>query len=273
MKKAVNILRIALAVILILVLVIMILIDVVGSRALKMGIEIAATKALNVSVSIGDIDLSLTGGKLGIENLSIDNPQGYQHDKMLELSEARIAVDIKSLLSDTVNIKEIYLDGMDVVLEQRGVSGNNIQDIISSIETKEKEPSRPSEPSGKKLHIDNLEIVNVTVKAKLLPVPGKADTITLKLAPIRMTNLGADNKLDTARLSSKILLAIADGVAKQGAGVLPSKMVDAMKSTLDKTAELGQAATKEGKKIIETGKDIGKDITKGLKGLFKPKEK
>jgi uncharacterized protein involved in outer membrane biogenesis len=284
MKKGRKSLRITVATILIVVLVILILIDVFAGHAVKLGIEVGATKALNVAVKVGGVNLALTRGRFGIEKLSIDNPPGYQHDKMLELDEARIAVNITSLLGDTVNIKEIYLDGMEVVLEQR-MTGNNIQDIISSIETKEKKPSKPAEPSeapGKKLHVESLEISNVTVKAKLLPVPGKKDTVILKLSPIKMTNLGADNKMDTAKLSSKILLAIADGVARQGAGILPSDMVDTMKSSLDKTMALGKTAAAEGKKVIESsadvgkdviegGKDIGKEIGEGLKGIFKRK--
>lgn len=285
MKKKSKILRTLVATTLIIILLILIAIDIFGSKAIKIGIETAATKTLNVGVTVGGIDLSLTRGSLGIKNLSIANPPGYQHKKLLELKNASVTVEIKSLLSDTVNIKEIYLNGFDVVLEQRGLT-NNIQDIISSIEKKEKapsEPSEPTEPSGKKLHIDNLEISNVTVKAKLLPVPGKQDTITLELSPIIMTDLGADNKLDMATLSSKILLAIADGVAKQGAGVLPSDMVNTMKSTLGRTMQLGGTAAEEGKKILETStdigkdviensKDIGKEITEGLKGLFEPKK-
>ena len=136
---------------------------------------------------------------------------------------------------------------------------------------KTQEPNQP--PSGKKLQIDNLEITNTTVKVKLLPVPGKADTVTLQLAPIKMTNLGSDQKLDMAALSSKILAAIAQGIAEQGAGILPDDMVNTMKSTLAKTAELGKEA-------VKTGMDLGKgaiktteDLTKGLKGLLKPKEK
>jgi hypothetical protein len=279
MKKGLQSLRIIVAAVLIAVVVILILINAFAGRAVKLGIEVGATKALNVAVKVRDVSLSLTGGKLGLTELSIDNPPGYQHDKMLELNKARVAVDIKSLLSDTVNIKEIYLDGVDVVLEQRGVSGNNIQDIISSIETKEKEPSRPAEPSGKKLHIDSLEISNVTVKAKLLPIPGKGDTVTLKLSPIKMTNLGGDNKMDVAKLSSKILLAIADGVVRQGAGVLPGDMVNTMKSSVSRTMELGKTAAEEGKKVVESGKDaieggkdIGKELGEGLKGIFKRKE-
>jgi hypothetical protein len=276
MKKPLKILRIVLLVILILILVISVLVHLFAGRALKIGIEAGGTKALNVGVSVSDAELSILGGEVSIENLVIDNPPGYQHDKLLELKEGRVKVDIRSLMGDVVKIREIKLDGINVVLEQRGVSGNNLQDVIKAIPTSEPKPKEEAkeevEGPGKKLQIDNLEITNVTVKAKLLPVPGKADTVTMKLKPIVMTNLGSDEKMDMAKLSGKILLAITSGVAEQGAGVLPDGMVNTMKSTLGKTVELGKTATEEGKKLIEEGAETGKGILEGFKGLLKPKK-
>ena len=276
MKKFAKIAYVILFVVLILVLAAAMAVKFFAGWAVKTGIETAATKALNVGVSVGNVNLSILAGKIEIENLSISNPPGYQYDRLLGLKKAKIEVAMKSLLGETVDIREINLDGVEVFLEQRGVSGNNLQDIISSIPARE---SGKSEGGGKKLRIDNLEITNVTVKAKLLPIPGKSDTVTLKLSPIKMTNLGGDNKLDTAGLSSKVLWAIADGVTRQGTDILPNELVNAMKSTLGKTAELGEAISKEGGNIIkagkgaiEEGKDIGKGITEGFKGLFKPKK-
>ncbi|MHC4174423.1 MAG: DUF748 domain-containing protein [Planctomycetota bacterium] len=275
MKKALKNLRIILLVIVILVVAVVVVVDLFVDRVVKIGIEAAATKTLNVGVSVDKADLSIMGGKLALQNLLINNPPGYEHDKLLELKDAKIAVDIKSLLSDVVHIREIKLDGVDVVLEQRSISANNLHDVIKAI------PSGPevqggSEAAGKKLHIDNLEISNVTVKIKLLPVIGKADTVTLKLSPIKMTNLGSDNKLDTAALSGKILLAIATGVAKQGVGVLPKEMVDTMKSTLSETIDVSKRAIEDGeeigKELIKDAEDIGRGITEGLKGLLKPKK-
>jgi uncharacterized protein involved in outer membrane biogenesis len=211
-------------------------------------------------------------GKLGISNLLINNPPGYQYDKLLELKDTQIEVDVKSLLGNRVNIRKIKLDGVNVVLEQRGITSNNLQDVAKTISDKRKAKGE-SERSGRKLHIDNLEISNVTVKAKLLPVPGKADTITLELDPIVMTDLGSDNKLDMAELSGKILLAIAAGVVDKGTGVLPNEMTSTMKSTLGTTVELGKTATKEGKKLLEEGKDSGKELIEGFKGLLKKPKK
>ncbi|MGA1980689.1 MAG: AsmA family protein [Sedimentisphaerales bacterium] len=272
MKKSLKAVWVILLAVLILAAVVAIAIDVFAERALKAGIEVAATKALNVGVSVGKVDLSIMAGKLGISNLLINNPPGYQYNKLLELKNAQIEVDVKSLLSERVNIRRIRLDGVNVVLEQR-ITNNNLLDVVKTISNEQEVKGKPEKRGGKKLHIDNLEISNVIVKAKLLPIPGKADTITLELDPIVMTDLGSDNKLDTAELSSKILLAIAAGVAEKGTGVLPDEMTSTMKSTLGKTIELGKTATKEGKKLLEGGKDSGKELIEGFKGLLKkPKE-
>ena len=238
---------------------------------LRVGIETAATEALSVGVSIDDLDISILKGTVEIDGLIVKNPAGYTYKNLLELGHGRVTANIGSLLDDTVRIKELKLDTIDLVIEQKALS-NNLQDIIKAIPSGEPKAEEETKKPSKKLRIDNLEITNVTVKAKLLPVPGRIDTITLKLDPIRMNDLGSDDKLTVAKLTGKILSAIAGGVAEQGVGVLPEGMTDTMKATLSKTAGLGKAATEEGKKLIEEGKDVGKELVEGFKGLLKPKK-
>ncbi|MHC4645977.1 MAG: hypothetical protein ACYTBJ_10765 [Planctomycetota bacterium] len=267
MKKSLRILRVVLLAVIVLVILVGISVHLFVDRALKMGIEVAGTKALNVAVSVDDVDLSILGGSVGFGNLVIDNPEGYRHDRLLELKDAHVAVRLKSLMSDVVNIKDIKLVGVNVVLEQKGLS-NNLQDIVKSIPAGDEK--KEAEPSGKKLHIDNLELSEVEVKVKFLPVPGRVDTIPIKLDPIRMTHLGSDDKLDAAGLMGKILVAIAGGIAEQGAGILPDEIIGSLRGELKR---LGSASADLGKDVLDGTKDIGKGITDGIGGLFKPKKK
>jgi hypothetical protein len=273
MKKLPKLLLVVLSVVLVLVIGAVVAVGFFADSALKVAIETAGTKALNVDVSVDDVDLAITAGGLGLSGLTIDNPPGYKHDKLLELSDAKIKVETRSLLSDDVRIRDIKLDGMNLVLEQKGLS-NNLNEVIKTIKRGEE---AKAEPSGKRLHIDNLEISNTKVRLKVLPVPGKVDTITLPLSTIKMTNLGSDDKLDVAALSGKILLAIAGGIAEQGAGILPDEIVGTMASTLGKTIDIGKGILEggagAGKEVIKGTGDIGKGITKGLKGILKRKEK
>ncbi|MHC4361353.1 MAG: DUF748 domain-containing protein [Planctomycetota bacterium] len=269
MKKARKVVRIVLLAVVILIVVVAAAIRLFADRAVKMGIETAGSKALNVGVKVQDVDLSILGGSIGFQNLAIDNPPGYQQEKLLELKDAYIAVNVKSLLSDVVNIEDIKLVGANLVVEQKGISSNNLRDIMKSIPAKKEQ----QEPSGKKLHIDNLELSEVTVRVNLLPVSGKSDTVTLKLKHIKMTDLGGDNELDVAGLSRKILLALAGGIAEQGEGVLPDEIIGSLSDQLKRLGALSGAWLDEGGRILKEGTDLGKDIAEGLTGLFKSKEK
>lgn len=275
MKKALITILVA---ILIVVVIVAVLVNRFGDRALKVGIETAATKVLGVAVTVEDVSLSLFGGTLDLKGLVISNPAGYEHPNLLELGTAHVDVDVKSLLSDTVNIEEIRLDGVTVVIEQKGLS-NNLNVVLAAIPSGAQQEDKPEQERapGKKLQIANLEVSNVKVKVKLLPIPGRADTVELNLAPIKMTNLGSDKKLDTAMLTGKILTAIAKGVAQQGAGVLPKEITGQIKSTLTEQGaiviETGKKVIEEskdlGKDVIEKGKDVGQDALDALKGIFK----
>lgn len=234
-----------------------------ADMAVKMGIESQGTKALTVGVKVGGVHLSILGGSLELNKLAVDNPPGYQFKKLLELDNAFTSVNIGSLMSDIVDIKELKLNGANVVIEQKGIN-NNMQDIMTAMKKKEKPPQQEG---GKKLRIDKLEITNVVVQAKLLPVPGKEETVTLKLAPITMNNLGGDNKMDTAELVSKVLIAIADGIAQQGDGVLPADMMNSVKSSLSNIEKvLG-----DGNDLMKQGGELKKELG-GLKGIFGPKD-
>ena len=254
MTKNLKILRLIVLVILVLIVVFMIAVNFFADSAVKAGIESTATEALKVEVSVSDVDLSIVSGKLVLQNFSIGNPPAYQHDKLLVLRNTEIEVEAKSLLSDVVNIKQIRIDHVDVIIEQHSISENNLHDVLQAAsETDE----------WKKLRIDNLEISEITVKVDLMTNSEQIEPVTLVLSPIRMTNLGRDNKMDIAALLKQIILVIADSVVEEGIGVLPTDIVGTMTSTLSKTINLGT-------RIMEGKEDIGREITEGLRNLLKP---
>ena len=268
-KKVIKFIAILLIV---LILAIVILFKLFGTSAIKTGIEVAGTQTLRVPVTVGDVSLALLSGKAGIDDLVIANPAGYANETMMEIGKGRVDLAVKSLMSDTVRIENVLLENVSVTLEQKGLT-NNIQQILNSLPKSEeetpKEESAKPETSGKKLEITHLELTDINVNVKLLPIPGKADTLTLKLAPIKMENLGSDSKMDMAVLTNKILLAIVAGIAEQGAGILPDAITGPMGDTLKALGDVSGALIKETGKILEGGGEIGKDLLDGTKDIGK----
>ena len=245
-----------------------------GNRALRVGIETGATKALKVDVGLEEVSLSIFRGRMSLSNLTIGNPEGYQHEKLMTLGTSKVDVNVKSLMSDTVNIEQIKFGDMSIVVEQKGLT-NNLQEILDSLPKKEGKSKQeekeevPEGTAGKNLKISELEIRDVDVSVKLLPVPGRADTVTFKLAPIKMSNLGTDDKLSLAELLAKILGAIAGGVVEQGGDLLPTEMIDPLKTAV---SERGGELIEAGVGILEGSEDAGKKVTEALQGLFEKQD-
>lgn len=94
----------------------------------KEGIEHYGSKALGVNVSVGGVEISTENGRGAIRNMVIGNPSGYAGAKAMEIAEASVSLDVKSLRSDLVVIREINIDGPHIEFEL--VSGKSNFEVI-----------------------------------------------------------------------------------------------------------------------------------------------
>jgi hypothetical protein len=264
--KAKGILRKVLIAVLVLLIVLVIAFNLFGDAAITKGVKLGATKALGVNVGVGGVHLRMLLGKVSINDLVVDNPAGYSNKTLLTLGSASVKANIGSMLSDTIRIHEIKLDGIDVDVEQKGLS-TNLQDLLNNMKSTEQAPA-PEKPApgekkpGKKLVIDSLEITNVKVRVKVLGGP----EIPLVLKTIKMENIGAGGEsVDVAKLTAKILAAIAAGIAEQGAGILPGDITGGLKNGLQGLENVGGDLLKGGKGVIDQGGGL-------LKGIFEKKK-
>jgi hypothetical protein len=265
MKSAKKILAYAVVSIAVILLVLIIGFHIFGAGMIKAVVEKTASSTLGVPVTVKSINLSILRGQVEIKGLVVKNPPGYANETLLELGDGIVNLDIGSLMSDTIKIQLVKLDDTKLTIEQKGLT-NNLNEILDKLPKEEKEAAPKTEKPGKNLTVNKLEITNTNVSVKLLPIPGKSDTVSLKLDTIVMENLGTDKKLSVASLVSKVIGALASGIAKQGAGVLPDDMVKGLGSTLGKTAELGKDA-------VKSTTEAGKNVVEGVKGLFGDKKK
>jgi len=281
--KAKTLIMRGLVTVVVIVVIIVLAVQLFGDRALRMGIETAGSRALAVPVTLDEASLSILGGDVNLEALQIHNPEGYSLPTLLELDRGRVETHWSGLLGDPVRIDRIRLDGVVVVLEQKGLK-NNLAEVLGAIDRGQ--PAESSEP-GKALRIGELVIQDVKVQAKLLPLPGRAEDVELTLKPIRMTDLGTDSKLDMAELIARVVVAIAGGIVEQGGDMLPTEMLGPMKDLFSQPGRLLKLAggklrtealkqgVEAGKALIEQGKeqakqkveDIGEGVKEEIKGV------
>ena len=269
MAKAKKIVTSSVVILIALILVVSLAIHFFGNSAVKAGIEAVGSKTLGVGVNVNRVDLSILGGRLNMKNFEISNPEGYQSQHFMKMGAADVKLKVSSLLSQTVEIDKMQFDNIVLTLEQKGLT-NNLQQILNNLPKSEEKPAEKTPPKegGKNLHIKDLLINGATVNVNLL-VPGKADTLSFDLAPIHMTDIGSDSKVDLAKLIGNVLIAMAEGVAEKGKDILPTEMIGPLTDTLRQT---GTQILEQGKDVLKEGSDLGQGIGEAVHGLLKKKE-
>ena len=119
-------------------------------------------------------------GKYSITKLTLGNPEGYPVPTAFSVSNVAVDVEMSSLLSDTIHIREIsIIDPYASYVSNNGT--NNFEWILAHVNEKigpKKEKEKDKEPS-KKVVIDKLTIAGTRVKLKILPeMPIPTITIT-----------------------------------------------------------------------------------------------
>jgi hypothetical protein len=266
MKKLIRAFLIIIVVLIVLAIGVVVAAILLADKAVQSAVEKTGTRTLNMAVKVGKANASLLSGAVGLHEITVANPKGYQGPALLKLQEVNIKADLASLLGKEVLIKDMKLDNMEMFVEQKGLQ-NNLYEVIK--------PLRGHKPTGKGLVIDSLEIANVTVHVNMPAIPGQTQSVDLKLASIQMVELGRNEKMDTAMLIGKILLAVAAGIAEQGAGILPKETVGDLSSVLDKAIDIGKIILNPGGKTPDgQQKDsLGKTVTDGIKDLLGGKKK
>jgi hypothetical protein len=235
---------------------------------LKVAIEKAGSQQLGVGVSVKKVRLSIFNGSIAISGLKIKNPAGYQYENMLEVASISAKADTGSLFSDVVEVKQIDINDIAVVIEQKGLA-SNLSEVLKNTkdDSEAKTETKPVEGKGKNIHITSLDIANIGVTAKLLPIPGKADSVKLKIAKLHLSDIGG-KKTSLGEVTGKIFKAISAAIASQGAGIIPDNMVGSINDSLESIGKTGE-------EILKTGEQAGKEIEKAtdqLKGLFEKKK-
>jgi hypothetical protein len=250
-------------------IVIIFLVVVIGlisiDGILRTGIQTAIKKQLKVESSVAKVSLKIFSGTIEITDLKIGNPQGYQFENILEAKSIFVKTSLGNLLSNPIEIEQIKIDGMVMDIEQKGLT-NNINEILKAMPKKEKSTSQ-EEKASKSVHITALDINYLTVKSKLLPLPGKADVAALTIPSLHLTNLGGE-KTSLADAIGKVFTEVTNAVVKNGQTVLPKDMLDSMSNSLEGNF---QNITEEGQKALEQTGEQMKKATESLKGIFKQK--
>ena len=248
--------------IVIMLVIVAIISPFVIDNILKVSIEKAIKKQLNVDASVGRVHLNIAAGSIEVNDLTIGNPPGYEFKNILELKSISIKANVRSLASGTIEVNEVNLNNAAVAIEQKGLT-SNLNDILKSTK-KPKAETEKTEQKGKNVHVASVDIQDINVTAKLLPVPGKLDTVRLKISRLHLSDIGG-KKTTLADVAGKIFTEISNAIVREGSNIIPSDVLGPINENIGQARE----------KVLKTEEEMKKEVkgaTEGLKGLFKKKK-
>ncbi|MGE4557368.1 MAG: hypothetical protein AB7D07_11140 [Desulfovibrionaceae bacterium] len=162
---------------------------------IRNGVESFASKALGVDVSLESASVSFLSGSGDLVGLRASNPKGYPARDALAVQRIHVSLDLASLFSDVIVIREIVVED-PVVHFSTGPDGSNINRLLqnarSSADTAEKKASAQGteKKAGKprQVVVDELRITGGRVSLGL--AQADARTPDIPIDPIVMRNLG-----------------------------------------------------------------------------------
>lgn len=245
-----------------------------SAKALEQG----STYALGVPTTIESIDgdLGLSSSGLAFNGLRVANPAGFGDDPFLGIRTLSATVGTMSVLSDTVQVPSITLDGFELnlvqVLERSNAAvilGNLAQ--LSSGDSTDETPDEPSSDvqASKVLDIERVDITGVKTSFRLELSPGVEKKWEYELPPLHLDFSGDDrsSEMTLADLSAEIVDEVLRVALEQAEGVLPADAMAQVNAAMGDLEGKAKSMLEEAADGLE--EDAKKAFDKGIGDLFK----
>ena len=218
----------------------------------KSGVETAGPQLTKGPLRLAKANLSPFSGMARMTGLFVGNPEGWKSDSAIKVGDVKVALNVRSALSDTVIIDTIHIEAPEITYET-ALTGSNLGKILENIEAFAGGGGKPAETtsstSSKKFRVKDIQIHGAKVHLSAL-----GRQITVPLAEIRVQNVGTDGNAATmGELAQAIIKPLLASVTKAAA---------------EAATGLTQGATHLGKGALTNQLD---KAAGGLKDLFKTK--
>lgn len=218
---------------------------------LRRGIEIAASNALGTQVTVSGVSLSPLSGEGSIRGLQIANPEGFDAPTLMDLGSLELAVNLKSLVSDVIEIERVIVNDVQVTYETT-VINDNIRTLLANLPNANAAPvveASPDAEPAKQIIIRDLKLlqpqINLHTRVATAPVP---------LPDIELSNIGEQsNGVTVAEAARQILTALNRSLATAGVPNMDVLVDGARQQLEDGARKVGDAVD---------------DLTDGVRNLF-----
>lgn len=173
----------------------------------KSGIEVVGSEVLGTGVSVSSVSISPLSGSGTIRGLTIQNPEGFTADNIMQLGEVTVSLNLSSLMSDVIEITEISVIEPIITYETK-ITTDNIRALLANLPSTAESGTAGEDAAsdaGKGLIINefNLNAAQVNLIASIIEQ-------SVVLGDIQLRDIGTENQAATvSQALEKILGAVS----------------------------------------------------------------
>jgi hypothetical protein len=104
--------------------------DIVRAAVEKVGSDMTQP-----NVTLNEVDIELTSGRGALRGFRVTNPSGFSDDDAFKFDEVSVAIDISSINSDPIVIREVVIPGPEVLYEFGKEGGSNLDRINQNVQS------------------------------------------------------------------------------------------------------------------------------------------
>ncbi len=223
-----------------LVAILLVVLMIWGGQVVKQAVNVAGPQVLGVPVTLEEASFSPLRGYISLKGLVVGNPEGFNTESLFDMRHLEVALDVRSLFSDTIIIHRIWVDTPQITYEV-GLRRTNLGALLAGLESEkdpEAEEKKAVDEPGKSVVIRELKIVDTRMEVSATALGGRA--VPIQLGTITLNDLGGPDQSVT-QITAQVLKALvgAVGNAVAGAGDL---LGDGLKAALGGVGALGGMA-------------------------------
>lgn len=213
----------------------------------KAAVERYGSEATQARVTLKAVELSPTAGTGRMQGLVVGNPKGFSTPEAISLGDINLKIDITSLQSNPIVIKEVLISQPAITYEYSGQGSNldaiqkNVQAYAAKFGGGQSGTSTPASQSGgeeRKVVIERLSVQNGSIGISHAALQGRS--LSSPLPTIELTNIGKDKGGATpAEVAEKVLGTISAQASQIASADLQKQIGNLVK---DQAGAVGGAA-------------------------------
>ena len=208
----------------------------------KTTVNTVGTKVVGTKVNLEGFRFSPFAGEAEIKGLSVANPEGYKTPDLINLGRIFVKVDVKSLLTDTIVVDEVSINGIGLTYEMPDLSTSNVMQIQQNIAKNTASTEAPAEVKE--------EVVEEKTSAQTKP----AKNVIIKKVVVDGGSLTAMIPLQPQSLTLNMPAIEIEGIGEQG------KKMNIQESVVEVFNKILFNATSVVTKSLTDAKNIVKDV-------------